>query len=103
LLTAKCRFTKPGGWVEFQDFDMKFYTTQGEFTPGCNSDRWGKEVASGIQVFGLEPHPGHQLEGWVKNAGFINVVDILLPVPLGPWPKDKRLVSLPHASEKQAV
>ena len=86
------RFTKPGGWVEFQDFDMKFYTTNGEFTPGCPLDQWTDSVIEGIKKINLEPEPGPKLEGWVRDAGFENIHHRLLPIPVGQWPKDKKLV-----------
>jgi len=82
---------KPGGWIELQDFDMTFYTRGGEFKRGCPADVWPRQIADGIRTFGMEPEPGHQLEGWVRDAGFINVAAIPLPIPLGPWPKDQVL------------
>ncbi|KAJ9665692.1 hypothetical protein H2201_004176 [Coniosporium apollinis] len=91
LLQQAYRFTKPGGWVEFQDFDMRFYTTSGEFRPGCAMDQWSTEIITGIKSFGLEPEPGPLLEGWVKDAGFENVSHKLLPIPVGTWPKNKKL------------
>ncbi|OCK77679.1 S-adenosyl-L-methionine-dependent methyltransferase [Lepidopterella palustris CBS 459.81] len=91
LMQQAYKFTKPGGWVEFQDFDMIFYTANGEFTRGCALDRWTRGVIEGIQKFGLEPEPGPKLEGWVKDAGFENVHHRLLPIPVGQWPKDKKL------------
>ena len=74
---------------------MVFYTTNGEFKTGCPADIWGKEVAAGCQGLGRDPHPGHKLEGWFKETGFVNIHHLHLPVPLGPWPKDKKMVSLP--------
>ena len=50
-------------------------------------------VGEGLDKFGVERSPGHKLEGWVKDAGFINVECKPLPIPTGTWPKDKRLVS----------
>jgi hypothetical protein len=75
-----------------QDFDMTFYTQGGEFKRGCPADTWSRQVAEAIEAIGLEPQPGHQLEKWIRDAGFINVSATLLPVPLGPWPKDRALV-----------
>ena len=89
------RFTKPGGWVEFQDFDMQFYTVNGEFTPSCSLAEWTKIVINGLKKAGVEPEPGPKLEGWVKEAGFTNIHHKLLPIPVGVWPKDKKLVSSP--------
>lgn len=80
--------------MEFQDFNMRFYTTSGgEFKPGCPLDQWTTEVIEGLKTLGMEPEPGPKLEGWVKEAGFINVHHQVLPLPVGVWPKDKKMVS----------
>ncbi|KAF2403937.1 S-adenosyl-L-methionine-dependent methyltransferase [Trichodelitschia bisporula] len=91
LIQQAYKFLKPGGYIEMQDFDMHFYTTHGEFKPGCPLDKWARAVASGVSAFGMDPHPGPQLKGWMQDAGFVAVKDNLLPMPLGPWPKDRRL------------
>ncbi|KAF2729529.1 S-adenosyl-L-methionine-dependent methyltransferase [Polyplosphaeria fusca] len=92
LLTQAYKFTKPGGWVEFQDFDTNFYTsTAGEYTPDCVIGEWMGKIAAGIKGFGVEPDPGPKLEQWVKDHGFINVTAKTLPFPVGTWPKDKKL------------
>lgn len=86
------KYTKPGGWVEFQDFDMQFYSTDGTFIPGSPPNVWTDEVIAAIKVFGREPEPGPKLEQWVRDAGFENVNHQLLPIPVGLWPKDRRMV-----------
>ncbi|KAF2190318.1 S-adenosyl-L-methionine-dependent methyltransferase [Zopfia rhizophila CBS 207.26] len=92
LMNQAFKFTKPGGWVEFQDFDCEFYTSSnGEFEKGNSIDDWAHKIRDGAAKFGLEPEPGPKLEQWVKDAGFINVESRLLPIPTGTWPKDKRL------------
>ena len=92
LMRQAFQFTKPGGWVEFQDFDMQFYSTDGTFVPGSPPNVWTDEVIAAIKVFGREPEPGPKLEQWVKDAGFVNVNHQLLPIPVGLWPKDRRMV-----------
>ena len=49
----------------------------------------------GTQDNGMEPCPGPKFEKWLKEAGFTEVVNERLVFPLGPWAKDKTLVSLP--------
>jgi len=71
---------------------MKFYTTNGEFAPGCPLDQWADELIKGIKKFKLEPEPGPKLKKWVQDAGFENIHHQLLPFPIGQWPKDKKLV-----------
>jgi hypothetical protein len=92
------RFTKPGGWVEFMDFTMTFYTVNGEFKPGCAVDRWTKELKEFFVSFGLEPEPGPKLKGWIEDAGFKNIHEKRMALPVGMWPKGKRMVRLPFLS-----
>ena len=75
------------------DFTMTFYTQSGEFKPGCMVDKWTKHLKEFFKIVGLEPEPGPKLEGWVRGAGFTNVHVQRLPLPVGMWPKDKRLAS----------
>ncbi|ETN45780.1 uncharacterized protein HMPREF1541_09613 [Cyphellophora europaea CBS 101466] len=91
LMRQAFQHTKPGGWVEFQDFEMHWYTQQGEFKPGCLLDKWCQEAIEAFQRAGLEPEPGPKLKQWVEDAGFVNIHHELLPIPIGPWPKDKAL------------
>ncbi|TVY14896.1 putative methyltransferase tdiE [Lachnellula arida] len=91
LVAQAFQFTKPGGWVEFQDFDMQFYSTDGTFVPGSPPNVWTDEVIAAIKVFGREPEPGPKLEQWIRDAGFENVNHRLIPIPVGMWPKDKRM------------
>ncbi|KAB2575729.1 Methyltransferase type 11 [Lasiodiplodia theobromae] len=84
--------TAPGGWVEFQDFDMRFYTNGGEYQPSSSPlDVWCTELIEGIKSLGMDPEPGPSLERWVEDAGFVNVTHKLLPIPTGTWPKDKTM------------
>ena len=85
---------KPGGWVEFQDFDMQFYSTDGTFVKGSSPDVWTNEIVEALKVFGMEPEPGPKLEAWVREAGFVDVNHVLLPIPVGVWPRDRIMVSL---------
>ena len=88
------KFTRPGGWVEFQDFDMRFYSTDGTFAPDCSANEWCNEIILALETMDREAEPGPKLENWVRDAGFINVNHQCLPIPVGLWPKDKRMVCL---------
>jgi hypothetical protein len=36
--------------------------------------------------------PGPELKKWAEEAGYVNVTEEIIPLPIGLWPKDKRLV-----------
>lgn len=91
LMRQAFTHTKPGGWVEFQDFEMRWYTHAGEFKNGDPLDQWCTEIIEGVKSIGVEPEPGPKLQGWIEDAGFVKVNHALLPIPTGTWPKDRRL------------
>lgn len=91
LVQQAFQFTKPGGWVEFQDFDMQFYSTDGTFVKGSAPNVWTDEVIAAVTAMGRVAEPGPKLEQWVRDAGFENVHHQLLPIPVGLWPKDRKM------------
>lgn len=40
---------------------------------------------------GRDANPGSQLEGWARDAGFVNVVHKRYRVPIGPWARNATL------------
>ena len=86
-------FTKPGGFVEFQDFDLLYYSEDGSLTEDLNITKWITELLDAARSFQRDPCPGPNLEKLVKDAGFQNVTTEKYKLPIGPWPKDPHLVS----------
>jgi hypothetical protein len=86
--------TAPGGWVEFQDFDLVYHAEDGSMGEDLAVYDWVHTLLNAARDFGNDPCPGPKLEGWLEDAGFVNVRHEKFPVPIGPWPKDKHLVSL---------
>ncbi|KAK1759142.1 secondary metabolism regulator LAE1 [Echria macrotheca] len=82
---------RPGGWVEFQDYEMMVRSDDGTLTEQSSTHKWiHLEVEATLRA-GREPNPGPQLEGWVRDAGFVNITHRVFKLPLGAWPKDKVL------------
>ncbi|KAL1953535.1 hypothetical protein VTO42DRAFT_2633 [Malbranchea cinnamomea] len=81
---------KPGGWVEFQDWDGIFYSTDGSVKEDSYIAQFCREAAASRDAAGYVTFPGKHLEKWIKDAGFVNVHAVKLPVPLGTWPRDPK-------------
>ncbi|OHE94360.1 methyltransferase domain-containing protein [Colletotrichum orchidophilum] len=79
---------KPGGWVEFQDYDINFVSEDRTLTEEHHAHRWGKLLIDALRKIGRDPCIGPLLEGWVKDTGFVNVVHQKFKMPIGPWAKD---------------
>ena len=86
--------TKPGGWVEFQDFDPTYFSDDGSLKEGASLAKFVRLFNEACSGFGRLSTPGPHLEGWLKDAGFINVAHERFRLPVGPWPKDKHLKTI---------
>ncbi|KAL1614924.1 hypothetical protein SLS54_009373 [Diplodia seriata] len=82
---------KPGGWVEFQDYDSVYYSDDGTLTPEHDMKKWLDTLRQACLDAKRACDPGPRLEGYVKEAGFVNVHHEVFKVPVGGWPKDKSL------------
>ena len=91
---TEIRSLKPGGWVEFQDWDAYPLSEDGSVN-GTAIQRYYEEVYGTFEQAGYELRPGVKLEQWLKDAGFVNIHVEKFIIPYGVWPKDKHLVSFP--------
>lgn len=107
LVSQAFQFTKPGGYSEFQDYDLVYYSEDGTLTDDRElSSNTMQMTANGMIVaiqkwitiflqaardFGRDPCPGPRLAGLMRDAGFQNVEEEKYKIPIGPWPKDKHL------------
>jgi len=82
---------EPGGWCEFQDFDLQYYSEDDSLKPEDPLLTWISTLLEAARKLGRDPNPGSKLEGWVKDAGFKNVVHKRYRIPIGPWAKDPLL------------
>lgn len=100
LLTPD-RNLEVGGWAEFQDFDLTYYSEDGTLD---NTDlhSWITTLTGAADKLGRDSNPGHKLEGWVRGAGFANVVHRKFKVPFGLWPKDPLLKEVGGYNHAQA-
>lgn len=85
--------TVPGEWAEFQDFDLKYYSEDGSLKEEHSVQKWITTLLKAAEDFGRDPSPGSKLEQHMKDAGFEDVQHEKYRMPIGPWPKDKHLVS----------
>lgn len=86
-----CSCLKPGGWVEFQDWDSKMHSSDGTID-GTMMNEYFEQIIPAFAKAGYDIRHGRRIEEWVKKAGFVNVVAKRYMVPLGTWAKDKKQV-----------
>ena len=82
--------------MEFQDFDLFYYSEDKSLKETHDVYKWITILLNASKTFRRNPSPGPELEEHIKAAGFVNVNVQKYRLPIGPWPKDKHLVSWSH-------
>jgi len=57
---------------------------------------WWESVGKAMAKFRLEVHAVLKTAQRLKDAGFVNVEERIIKIPIGPWPKDKKLKTVGH-------
>ncbi|SPO01214.1 uncharacterized protein DNG_03961 [Cephalotrichum gorgonifer] len=81
---------KPGGWVEFQDYD-DYRSDDGTLTDDTHFRKWNRALSKGLVSINRDPCPGPKLRSYAEKAGFVNIREEIFKIPLGPWAKDPEL------------
>lgn len=84
------RHMQPGGWVENQEFDLKFCSDDGTIPADGALNRWATLWGQGMQNLGgtARCYP-EEMKIQMHNAGFINVHIRAYKMPIAPWAKDR--------------
>ncbi|KAL1980698.1 hypothetical protein VTN96DRAFT_3615 [Rasamsonia emersonii] len=88
LIQQAYNCTKPGGWVEFQDWDPTIYSDDGS-TAGSTIERYYTTICDAYEKAGYCAKPGPSLERWFRQAGFVDIQVTKYRIPLGSWPEDR--------------
>ena len=92
MLIISIRHTKPGGWVEFKDWDPTILSFDNTLPKDSYIYKYHQFLYESLDKMGRIYAPGPKLKKWVEEAGFINVTAKVVPIPLGLWPKEKTMV-----------
>ena len=90
LMAQTFKHIKPDGYAEFHDWDVMMYSQDGTFADDLPLKHWHTQCIERRGAMGYDMRPGIGLEGWMKDAGFVDVTVTKYVVPFGTWPKDKR-------------
>lgn len=86
---------EPGGWAEFQDWDTRLHCIDDTLKPDSELVKWTELGTEAMVKLKREHLPGPKLKQWMSEAGFKDVRSEVVTLPLGPWPKDPKLVRHP--------
>ncbi|KZM26919.1 uncharacterized protein EKO05_0010542 [Ascochyta rabiei] len=84
--------TKPGGYIELQEMDYMAVIQPTSRNPGTSLHTWCVEQGKAALKVGVNLRTSVDfLKASLLKAGFVDVVVDEFKLPIGPWPKQKRV------------
>ena len=78
--------------MEFKDWDVRPCNSSGTHDiPDNYVKHWHNEIISACNDFGVTPCPALIIKDIVTATGFVSMQEKVFQVPVGAWPKDKKL------------
>jgi hypothetical protein len=84
---------EPGGWLELQDVHFKPLSHDNK-TANTAVEKWNAKLITGAKVIGRDWHCTPHFASWVREAGFIDVVEKVYAWPQNSWPKGEKQKAL---------
>ncbi|KAH8897260.1 S-adenosyl-L-methionine-dependent methyltransferase [Thozetella sp. PMI_491] len=82
---------KPGGWVEQVQLSATVKSDDGSLAPETGMARWQSIIDQVGEKMGNSFRTCDIQRDAIEQAGFTNITEHRSKIPIGPWPKDKRL------------
>ncbi|KAK5991955.1 putative methyltransferase tdiE-like protein [Cladobotryum mycophilum] len=79
----------PGGWIEFLDSPLEILTVD-DTVRGTGLEHFATAVEESSAKLGRDLLKPKHYASWLREAGFVNVVEKIIPVPGNPWSKDPK-------------
>ncbi|KAH8712012.1 methyltransferase [Phaeosphaeriaceae sp. PMI808] len=93
----------PGGWVEFQEPLALCESDDGTLERAENLMKWQSLCGEAAASFKKDILVGDTIKARMEAAGFIDVHEKVVKVPIGPWPKDPHMKEIGRYEREQMV
>jgi len=82
---------KPGGWIELHELDYVCHCDDGTQPETYKFAELMKYVREALYVMGVDFFGATKLSGYMRDAGFVNVTQRVLKLPIGGWAQNPLL------------
>jgi SAM-dependent methyltransferase len=82
---------KPGGFIEVVDITNPPQSDDGSIPEGSQLLRFFEHLTDGCKQVGRDLRAMYEWRRQLEEAGYVNIQERVLKVPIGGWPKDRRL------------
>lgn len=95
LIRNSKRYLRPGtGWLECQEIHPTPVSDDNTIPENWASRTWDDNLDYACTQAIYPPRPvriGPDIKSWMEQAGYVDIHEHISKIPIGPWPKDKRL------------
>ncbi|KAF8243547.1 S-adenosyl-L-methionine-dependent methyltransferase [Wilcoxina mikolae CBS 423.85] len=92
LFSRVFQHLKPGyGWFEYVEIDMNAKTDDRSLTPSHALYQWQQYLLEATAASGKPFAYEHRTGQLLRDAGFTDIQEVVLKLPLNPWPTDPHL------------
>ncbi|KAN0092228.1 S-adenosyl-L-methionine-dependent methyltransferase [Hyaloscypha variabilis] len=91
VLSEAYRSIKPGGWIEFQEQQYHAFCDDDTMPEHHMLNEWWENLRKALAEFGRDLQAVLKMEQLLRDAGFVNIEERVVKIPIGPWAKDKKL------------
>ena len=85
---------RPGGWFDQLEMSIQFRSDDGTVTDDHVLAVWSKTFIEAGEKFGKTFRIADLAKGYMQQAGFHNVTEHRMKLPVGQWSRDKKLKKL---------
>lgn len=93
LFTQSLDALKPGGWLEIKEVALPVVCND-DTLEGTSLVKWNDEIMNAAAMIGTSLDKPWHYRQWMEEAGFVNVKEHVVPLPINQWPKDRKLKEL---------
>jgi hypothetical protein len=91
LVSQMYKHTRPGGYCELADLAFTVHTDDNTMPDDSPVKIYFELLEKAMNEAGRPGYTGAQLEKFLRDAGFVDIVVTSFKQPMGPWPKKKNL------------
>ncbi|KAK4186712.1 S-adenosyl-L-methionine-dependent methyltransferase [Podospora australis] len=85
---------KPGGYLEMQEYDAWIFSDDDSFDRAEWTKVWVHGLDEASKLYGKQINVANKHKEWMIEAGFEDVQEKVIRIPIGPWAKDPWLKEL---------
>ncbi|KAI1322991.1 hypothetical protein F5Y16DRAFT_384874 [Xylariaceae sp. FL0255] len=90
---------RPGGWVQMVEIDMNAQSDNGSLGDNSGLRQWSQTYLYAMEQC-KNPRAARRLGSWLRHAGFTDVDERMIPLPMCGWSESQREYDIGAANQE---